>query len=85
MSKRTKPTEPTGPLVYCGPTIKGIAKQYTTFSDGILPEALAEKAQAIPAIRALIVPLDALAQTRLSLGDKGSTESIIFSTIQKSL
>lgn len=84
MSKRTKPTEPAGPLVYCGPTIKGVAKQYTSFTDGI-PEALAEKAQAIPAIRALIVPLNALAQTRLALGDKGSTESIILSTIQKSL
>lgn len=84
MSKKTKPTEPTGPLVYCGPTIKGIVKQYTSFTDNI-PDALAEKAQAVPAIRALIVPLGALAQTRLALGNQGSPESIIFSTIQKSL
>lgn len=84
MSKKTKPTEPTGPLVYCGPTIKGIVKQYTSFTDNI-PDALAEKAQAVPAIRALIVPLGALAQTRLALGNHGSPESIIFSTIQKSL
>lgn len=84
MSKKAKPTEPAGPLAYCGPTIKGIVKQYAVFTDGI-PKELAAKAQAIPAIRALIVPLGALAQTRLALESKGSTESIIFSTIKKSL
>ena len=45
----------TGTRVYCGPTIRGVVKQFT-FYTGKLPPALVEKAQAIPAINALIVP-----------------------------
>ena len=35
-------TETTGAAAYCGPTVKGIAPQYTVFVDG-LPEKLKEK------------------------------------------
>ena len=35
------------PVAYCGPTIKGIAPQYTVFVDG-LPDKLKEKGCNIP-------------------------------------
>lgn len=81
MSKKAARAEP---VVYCGPTIKGVARQFTTYIDDI-PDALAERQKAIPAIGALIVPLSALAKTRLALERSGTTESVIYSTVQKSL
>ena len=44
------------PVAYCGPTIKGIAPQYTVFVDG-LPDKLKEKVEQVPLLKALIVPL----------------------------
>ena len=38
--KQTKPAAEDGTLVYCGPTIPGVAKQFTSYRGGI-PEALA--------------------------------------------
>ena len=42
-------------VVYCGPTIKGLAPQYTVFVGGV-PAKLAEKMEAIPVLKALTVP-----------------------------
>ena len=40
MSKDQKKTTPaTGPVVYCGPTIPGVAVQYTSYTNGT-PTAL---------------------------------------------
>ena len=36
--KQTKPAAEAGTLVYCGPTIPGVAKQFTSYRGGI-PEA----------------------------------------------
>lgn len=47
-------TETTGAAAYCGPTVKGIAPQYTVFVDG-LPEKLKEKVEQVPFLKALIV------------------------------
>lgn len=81
MNKKTEKAEA---VVYCGPTIKGVAHQFTTYPDGI-PAALAEWQKTIPAIGALIVPLRSLTKTRLALGQDGTPEKIIYATIQKSL
>lgn len=67
----------TGPRVYCGPSIRGIAKQYTVFA-GELPPALSEKAQAVPALASLIVPLERFADTRLALSNPESAEAAIY-------
>ena len=39
-----------GPVVYCGPTVRGVAKQYTVFSGGI-PEALEDFSERHPEVR----------------------------------
>ena len=44
-------TETTGAAAYCGPTVKGIAPQYTVFVDG-LPEKLKEKVEQVPFLKA---------------------------------
>ena len=49
----------TTPVVYCGPSIPGVANQFTTYQNGV-PAGLEAKAQEIPAIRGLLIPLDQL-------------------------
>lgn len=64
MSKDQKKTTPaTGPVVYCGPTIPGVAVQYTTYTNGT-PTALAEAIKEKPVLGGLVVPLDKLPEVR---------------------
>ena len=65
------------PVAYCGPTIKGIAPQYTVFVDG-LPDKLKEKVEQVPLLNALIVPLDKLAETRVKIDQEGTRENILY-------
>ena len=46
MTKRTtrKAAEAAGTVVYCGPSIKGVARQYTAYNNGI-PEGLKQAAE----------------------------------------
>lgn len=57
MSK--KPKQATGTVVYCGPTIPGVAKQNTFYTNGI-PASLAEAIKKNPSLGGLVVPLDQL-------------------------
>lgn len=44
-TKRTKKAaEAAGMVVYCGPSIKGVARQYTAYNNGI-PEGLKQAAE----------------------------------------
>ena len=76
---KTKSTKPALPetVVYCGPTLRGIAKQYTPYTDG-LPDALEQLCARVPLLRELIVPLSKLADERAALNTSGSRESMIF-------
>lgn len=69
--------ENVGTVAYCGPTVKGIAPQYTVFVDG-LPEKLKEKVEQVPLLNALIVPLDKLAETRVKIDQEGTRENILY-------
>lgn len=71
------PAEAVGTVTYCGPTVKGIAPQYTVFVDG-LPEKLKEKVEQVPLLNALIVPLDKLAETRVKIDQEGTRENILY-------
>lgn len=71
------PAEAVGTVAYCGPTVKGIAPQYTVFVDG-LPEKLKEKVEQVPLLNALIVPLDKLAETRAKIDQEGTRENILY-------
>ena len=57
--KQTKPAAEAGTLVYCGPTIPGVAKQFTSYRGGI-PEALTAAQKQTPVLGGLTVPLDKL-------------------------
>lgn len=63
-----KTTQATGPVVYCGPTIPGVAVQYTTYTNGT-PTALAEAVKEKPVLGGLVVPLDKLPEVRRQFHD----------------
>ena len=64
-------------VAYCGPTIKGVAPQYTVFVDGI-PEKLAEIAEKHPVVKALIVPREKLAEMRVKVEQSGTRENLLY-------
>ncbi len=68
MTRKKDPPE-TGPAAYCGPTLPGVARQYTVYRNG-LPAPLAEAAERNPALRGLIVPLDRLPEARRAVSQK---------------
>lgn len=64
MSKEPKKTaQAAGPVVYCGPTIPGVAVQFTTYTNGT-PTALAEAVKKNKALGGLVVHLDQLPEVR---------------------
>jgi len=69
-------------LIYCGPTLphKFGLRQYQVFIGG-LPERIKEFAKECPAINSLLVPVGDFAETRISLGQKGSVEASQYLTV----
>ncbi len=83
MTKRKDPPVPVegGPMVYCGPDLPGIARQYTVYRNG-LPAPLAEAAENHPAPRGLIVPLDRLPEARRAISEKSGHIYRLFRLVQ---
>jgi hypothetical protein len=83
MSKNNKAAPAaTTTLIYCGPTIVGVAKQFSTYTNGI-PEALASKAEEIPAISALVIPIDELPTARVQLRSGKGSLYTIYAEVQR--
>lgn len=80
--KTTAKKKATGPVVYCGPTVRGVAKQFTVYSAG-LPAALEAYMKEHPAARGLVVPLDKFAQTRENLRKQGTAEAILYEKLKQ--
>lgn len=70
--------------VYCGPTVRGVAKQYTVFRGGI-PEALEAFTAIHPEAGALVVDVERFAETRKRLETAGTAETILYGKIKSEL
>jgi len=81
-AKQSTAKTESGTVVYIGPNIPGVAKQGTVYNNG-LPGALMEKAKEIPAINALIVPVEGLARANAELARGGSALSIIYNKVNQ--
>ncbi len=79
--QKTIPKEPQT-VIYIGPTIKGVATEGTVYNNGIPPE-LEEKARVVPAVKALIIPVEKLPQANTELAKKGSALSILYQKVQR--
>ena len=79
--KQTKPAAEAGTLVYCGPTIPGVAKQFTSYQGGI-PEALAAAQKQTPVLGGLTVPLDQLPEAMRQLRQKSGRIHTLYKAVQ---
>lgn len=56
---KAKKAEQTATVVYVGPSVPGVANQFTFYREGI-PTALAEAIRDTPAMEGLVIPLEQL-------------------------
>lgn len=86
MAEKRKKTadEFPNPCVYCGPSVRGVARQYTTYQGGV-PDALKEFVKEHPAARGLIVPAGKFASVRRRLETPGTAEFIAFKRVKAEL
>lgn len=81
-TKRTKKAaETAGTVVYCGPSIKGVARQYTAYNNGI-PEGLKQAAEKNKILAALIVPLEDLPEAMRQLRQKSGRIYTLYKAVQ---
>ena len=71
------------PCVWCGPSVKGVAAQYTVFTE--MPKQLEALVEQIPAARGLVVALDKFHQVRRALEWVGSKESKWYTKVKCAL
>lgn len=72
------------PCVYCGPSVRGVARQYTTYQGG-LTDALREFIQAHPAARGLIVSTGEFPAMRKRLETPGTPEAELYQAVKAEL
>lgn len=71
--------------VYCGPTVRGVAHQFTVYADGALPEMLQDFLKKHPAAAGLVVAVNAFADIRRRVETKGTAENILYNKIKSEL
>lgn len=70
--------------VYCGPTVRGVAKRYTVYI-GEIPAPLADFLEQNPEAKALTVPVERFAETRAKVETAGTAEAILYHKIESKL
>lgn len=66
MAKKKNTEQAVETVVYCGPTIPGVATQNTFYNNGI-PVALEEEIEKYPPMRGLVIPLEDLPEVSKKL------------------
>lgn len=69
-------------MVYCGPTIPGVAKQFTFYRDGV-PAAMEAARKQTPAIGGLLVPLEELPEAMRQLREGAGNIYTLHRVVQK--
>lgn len=70
--------------VYCGPSVRGVVRQYTVFT-GEISDLLKTFLEQHPIAEGLLVTADQFAETRKALGVKGSAQAILYDKIKKEI
>lgn len=71
--------------VYCGPSIKGVAKQYTVYTGGNIPAPLRDFIRQHPAARGMVVAAERFAKMRERLETPGTAEALLFQQVKSEL
>ena len=72
------------PCVYCGPSVRGVARQFTVYRGGI-PNVLENFLKEHPTAKRLLVSEERFAQVRARLETAGTVESILFQKLKAEL
>lgn len=72
------------PCVYCGPTVRGVARQYTTYQGGI-PDTLRDFIKGHPEARELIVSTAEFPGLRKRLDTPGTDAAKIYKKVKERL
>lgn len=72
------------PCVYCGPTVRGVARQYTTYQGGI-PDTLRDFIKEHPEARQLIVSTAQFPAMRRRLDTPGTEEAELYKAVKAEL
>lgn len=72
------------PCVYCGPTVRGVARQYTTYQGGI-PDTLRDFIREHPEARRLIVSTAQFPSLRKRLDTPGTAAAKLYKQIKGQL
>lgn len=72
------------PCVYCGPTVYGVARQYTTYQGGI-PDTLRDFIKEHPEARQLIVSTAQFPAYRRRLDTPGTAEAKLYKRVKEQL
>lgn len=76
----------TGPVVYCGPTVKNTVKQYTVYADGdVLPDMMNRFLETVPMAKGLLVPIEQFSDTRKALENPKSAAGILFTAVKAAI
>lgn len=70
--------------VYCGPSVRGVARQFTVYTGGI-PDALKKFIKEHRAAKGLIVSVERFTQVRTRLETPGTGEFILFRKVRAEL
>ena len=82
MTKRTsKAAGAAGTVVYCGPSIKGVARQFTAYNYGI-PVGLKAATEKNKVLAAMIVPLEELPEAMRQLRQKSGRIYTLYKAVQ---
>lgn len=82
MTKRTsKAAGAAGTVVYCGPSIKGVVRQFTAYNNGI-PEGLKAATEKNKVLAAMIVPLEELPEAMRQLRQKSGRIYTLYKAVQ---
>ena len=75
----TKKTE--SPVMYLGPTIRGVVKHGAVFNGGI-PERLGKLAGKKPVVKQLIVPLPDIVKVKTAIDTEGTAEAVAYDMVE---
>lgn len=81
MLKKKKTLQTDEPVIYTGPTIKNVIKQYTVFKS-VLPASVEEKSNELPAIKQLIVPVSKLRETTDKIRTEGTPQNVFYKQLE---
>ena len=72
------------PCVYCGPIVRGVARQYTTYQGGI-PDALRDFIKDHPEARQLVVSTAEFPAMRKRLDTPGTAEAKLYKQVKEQI